>query len=87
MKMAAIFNRGRVLGVVGVVLIIVNLILTDASLAQLARNRLLKNAVAMWRFDKIEKRGFIEDITGNGHHAEMINNPTLVGKVRHGNAV
>ena len=76
--MAAIFNRGKVLGVVGVILIIVTLILTDVSHAQLARNRLLKNAVAMWRFDKIEKRGFIEDITGNGHHAEMINNPTLV---------
>ncbi len=78
MKTTRISNRTTILGVVGVYLIIINVMMMDASHAQLDRNRFLKGAVAMWRFDVIEKRGLIEDVTGNGHHAELINNPTLV---------
>jgi hypothetical protein len=78
MRTTGILNRAGKLGIISISLMIVNLILVDASYAQLARNRFLRDVVAMWRFDKIEKRGFIEDISGNGHHAESINNPTLV---------
>ena len=78
MRTTGILNRAGKLGIISISLMIVNLILVDASYAQLARNRFLRDVVAMWRFDKIEKRGFIEDISGNGHYAESINNPTLV---------
>lgn len=78
MRGAEINSRVKRFGIISVTLIIMNLILMDAGYAQMARNRFLRGAVAIWRFDKIEKRGLIEDVTGNGHHAELINNPTLV---------
>lgn len=67
---------------VGLVLIIMSLILTTASDARLTGPELLEAAVAIWTFERTERNKdndpFVEDVSGNGHDAVMVNKPTLV---------
>ena len=68
--MNSIFTR---LGVVSVILMIASLMLTHISDARIQP----EDIVAMWLFDEAEKE-MTKDLSGNLHHAKVVNNPELV---------
>ena len=63
-------------------LIIMNWVLAGTSHARLTGPELLEAAVAIWTFDRTERNKdndpFVEDVSGNGHDAVMVNKPALV---------
>ena len=63
-------------------LIIMNWVLAGTSHARLTGPELLEAAVAIWTFDGTERNKdndpFVEDVSGNGHDAVMVNKPALV---------
>ena len=67
---------------VGLGLIIMSLMLTDMSNAQLTGPKLLKAAVAMWTFEETDRNKdnepFVKDVSGNGHDAVLMNKPSFV---------
>lgn len=69
-------------GRAGLGLIIMSLILTTVSDARLTGPELLEAAVAIWTFESTERNKdndpFVQDVSGNGHDAVMVNKPSLV---------
>ena len=65
------------LSTIGIGLIVLNIVFTAVSDAQLTGRKFLEAAVAMWTFEEVGREG-IPDITGNGHDAKLVNKPTLV---------
>ena len=65
------------LGAIGIILIILNIVFTTVSNAQLTGRKFLEKAVAIWTFEEAGREG-IPDITGNGHNAKLVNKPALV---------
>ena len=67
---------------VGLGLIIMSWVLAGVSDARLTGPELLEAAVAIWTFERTERNKdndpFVEDVSGNGHHAVMMNKPALV---------
>ena len=67
---------------IGLGLIIMSWRLAGVSEARLTGPELLEAAVAIWTFERTERNKdndpFVEDISGNGHDAVMINRPQLV---------
>ena len=67
---------------VGLGLIIMSLMLTDMSNAQLTGPKFLEAAVAMWTFEETDRNKdnepFVKDVSGNGHDAVLMNKPSLV---------
>ncbi len=67
---------------IGLGLIILNLLLTDMSNAQLTGPKFLDAAVAIWTFEETERNKdhepFVKDVSGNGHDAVLVNRPQLV---------
>ncbi len=63
-------------------LIIINWVSAGTSHARLTGPELLEAAVAIWTFDGTERNKdndpFVEDVSGNGHDAVMVNKPALV---------
>ena len=63
-------------------LIIINWVSAGTSHARLTGPELLEAAVAIWTFDGTERNKdndpFVEDVSGNGHGAVMVNKPALV---------
>ncbi len=63
-------------------LIIMNWVLAGTIHARLTGPELLEAAVAIWTFDRTERNKdndpFVEDVSGNGHDAVMVNKPALV---------
>ena len=57
------------LSTIGIGLIVLNIVLTTVSDAQLTGRKFLEKAVAIWTFEEVGMKG-IPDITGNGHDAK-----------------
>ena len=69
---------GKVLSklrIVSASLFILNLLLAGFGYGQ---TPLLKDLVAMWTFDNVGRPRLIEDASGNGHNARVLNNPKVV---------
>ncbi len=65
------------LSTVGIGLIILNIVFTAVSDAQLRGRKFLEAAVAIWTFEEVGRVG-VPDVTGNGHDAKLVNKPALV---------
>ena len=65
------------LSTIGIGFILLNLVFTTVSDAQLRGRKFLEAAVAMWTFEEIGREG-VPDVTGNGHDAKLVNKPALV---------
>ena len=65
------------LSAIGIGFILLNLVFTTVSDAQLRGRKFLEAAVAMWTFEEIGREG-VPDVTGNGHDAKLVNKPALV---------
>jgi hypothetical protein len=63
------------LRIVGASLITFNLMMAGLGHAQ---SPLLKDLVAMWLFDDLGRPRLIKDASGNGHDAQVLNNPKVV---------